>query len=483
MPHVKLTRQLVKSLPARADKPTEYRDELEDGLVLLVQPSGHRAFYCAYSIGRRTKRLLLGVPSDDYTLAKAREETRKARAKILAGQNPHAERRQARQQAALLVGDLVASMLEGVELKASTAREWARLRDAELTPLLQLPAGDLSRAEIRAWKAPIEKRSRSTAKHAFEVLRRAYTWGLKMELVTANPCVGIDTLKIRSSDRVLSTPEIRALWTALNFLGEDAYPDAVRLLLLTGVRKEMVLGAEEREFEALDGPAAWRTFEGAASWPRWTIPGGPLGRVKGGRDHVVPLSPQAVAVVRRRLAAAQGGYLFPKFSAASNLPPEKVAWLNRVLDAKLLSQHEAAWLLDIWQSDVSDIRLGRRSRGEKTTGHMEISSAWVRTLKASVIWRLRRELGHGRRAWMARWKLHELRHTLATHMREDLGVDRNVVALILSHVQTGGGAATKIYDRAELLEERRAALVAWGAWVESIASKKRPKVVLMRKRP
>jgi len=81
---------------------------------------------------------------------------------------------------------------------------------------------------------------------------------------------------------------------------------------------------------------------------------------------------------------------------------------------------------------------------------------------------------------MERWKLHGLRHTIATHMREDLRVDRNVVALILGHSQLGGGGATHVYDRAEMLPERQAALVAWGAWVESMAEGKRATVLPMR---
>ena len=43
-----------------------------------------------------------------------------------------------------------------------------------------------------------------------------------------------------------------------------------------------------------------------------------------------------------------------------------------------------------------------------------------------------------------------------------------MVALILGHQQRGGSQATVVYGRAELLPERRAALVAWAAWLEQV---------------
>jgi hypothetical protein len=52
-------------------------------------------------------------------------------------------------------------------------------------------------------------------------------------------------------------------------------------------------------------------------------------------------------------------------------------------------------------------------------------------------------------------------------MREDLGVSSEVVSLILGHTPPGA-RATRVYNRAELLPERRAALVAWGRWLDRL---------------
>jgi hypothetical protein len=44
-----------------------------------------------------------------------------------------------------------------------------------------------------------------------------------------------------------------------------------------------------------------------------------------------------------------------------------------------------------------------------------------------------------------------------------------VVSLLLGHTMPGP-QATKIYDRSELLDQRRAALVAWADWLDGLAA-------------
>jgi hypothetical protein len=66
-------------------------------------------------------------------------------------------------------------------------------------------------------------------------------------------------------------------------------------------------------------------------------------------------------------------------------------------------------------------------------------------------------------------------------MTEDLGVHENVVSLILGH-SLPGAAVSRVYNRAERLPERRAALVAWGAWVEGLAAGAGARVLPMSRR-
>ena len=74
---------------------------------------------------------------------------------------------------------------------------------------------------------------------------------------------------------------------------------------------------------------------------------------------------------------------------------------------------------------------------------------------------------------LARWTIHGLRHTIATHLRADLGVSTEVISLILGHTPPGP-RVTRIYNRADLLPERAAALAAWAGWIENAASREAP---------
>lgn len=143
--------------------------------------------------------------------------------------------------------------------------------------------------------------------------------------------------------------------------------------------------------------------------PRWMIPGV---RMKSGRPHVVPLSKPAVAIFRG-LVTDTHECLFPARPARGKAPRQPWA----LLDQRFL-RHV-------------------RAKAQEALG-----------------------------ATFPAWTVHSLRHTAATHLREDLGVGQDVVGALLAHARSGD--ATPIYLRAELLAERRAALVAWAAWLDRL---------------
>ncbi|PYN29862.1 MAG: integrase, partial [Candidatus Rokuibacteriota bacterium] len=60
-----------------------------------------------------------------------------------------------------------------------------------------------------------------------------------------------------------------------------------------------------------------------------------------------------------------------------------------------------------------------------------------------------------------------IRRTVATFLTSELGVSRLVVSKLLNHVETG---VTKVYDRASYDREKKTALNAWAAHLESIVT-------------
>jgi len=80
-------------------------------------------------------------------------------------------------------------------------------------------------------------------------------------------------------------------------------------------------------------------------------------------------------------------------------------------------------------------------------------------------------------AKIADWHLHDLRRTMATHMRS-LGVDRLVVSKLLNHAEAG---ITHIYDRYSADPEKAAAMERWANRLREIISGERSgNVVQMR---
>jgi integrase len=399
----------VKTLPVG-----EHRDDLVRGFVLRVRAGGARSFAIFYWRGGEKKRYNLG-PLQKLPLTTARDEARKLLARVALGEDPQAIRAAAR-QAELTVDGLVAGCLGALEVRPKTRTEWARLAEVEISPAIgALPAAQVTRTVIRDWGASITKRSGWVANRSWELLRRAYSWGVSQDLLVGSPFVHGFTRPMKvepPSTRVLSGAEVGALWRALG-PDDGQFADAVRLLLLTLTRRGMVVGMRLGELE-LESPE-----------PRWTVPGA---RTKNGKDHVVPLVPAAVEVIRRRLERANGDALFPPARPAE-VQPEVMWWSSR-------------WNRGL----VADVEAQYREA-------------------AQLAPRKPRE-----RPLVARWTIHNLRHTAATHMAEDLGVDEGIIALLLAHSQRSTSAVTQRYVRAERRVERRRALEAWCAWIAAQAA-------------
>jgi integrase len=70
---------------------------------------------------------------------------------------------------------------------------------------------------------------------------------------------------------------------------------------------------------------------------------------------------------------------------------------------------------------------------------------------------------------VARWRVHDLRRTAATHMGE-MGERTEVIEAALNHASGARGGIIGVYNRATLLPERKAALEKWARRVQAIVS-------------
>ena len=102
-----------------------------------------------------------------------------------------------------------------------------------------------------------------------------FTWAVKQEIVTANPCIGVDGNETRSRERVLSDSELPRFWAVFDDAGL-VRSSALKVILLTGQRPGEV--SHMRREHVVDG------------W--WTMPGEPDQKLgwpgtKNGQSHRV----------------------------------------------------------------------------------------------------------------------------------------------------------------------------------------------------
>jgi integrase len=101
-----------------------------------------------------------------------------------------------------------------------------------------------------------------------------------------------------------------------------------------------------------------------------------------------------------------------------------------------------------------------------------------RRLDAAMLKAKREELGDKCEA-IPHWTLHDLRRTAATGMAR-LNFPPHVVDKVLNHVSGTIRGVAAVYNRFEYLEERRAALEAWGRYVTNLVATRPTNVVALR---
>lgn len=129
-----------------------------------------------------------------------------------------------------------------------------------------------------------------------------YGWALpRLDGLASNPCIGAGKpTKPTARTRVLTDDELGALWFVLETQAEP-WRSAVRLLILTGQRRNEVFDADRREFDLANAI--------------WTIP---ASRTKNGQEHIVPLSPQALEIVEALPIVDGSNKLFPAYGNLGN---------------------------------------------------------------------------------------------------------------------------------------------------------------------
>lgn len=329
---VHLTKVAIDAFPpAPKGKRAYYYDTKAKGLVVGVTDKGTKSFLIYRWVNGRPERITLGRYAQGMTSGLTIEQARKAAADtnlaIAKGENPNEKKRAARGEITLggLFDDYMSRHAEVHNRRPEKAKANYRLY---LSPWAKRKLSHIRKDDVRVLHAKLGREpGQVTANIAVKLLRALFNKAIEWELWNKpNPANGIKLFREYSRERFLQPDELPRFFKALADEENETIRDYILMSLLTGARRSNVL---EMRWDQVN-----------IERREWRIP-----TTKSGEPHVIPLLPEATAILKRRQTeGATAEYVFPGVGAAGHLIEPKKGW-RRILDRAELYQL-IEWLAD-----------------------------------------------------------------------------------------------------------------------------------------
>jgi len=304
LPSDKLT-----ELGVRKAKPSSKQKKLTDGrgLFLLLHPNGSKYWRMKYRFMGKEKLFAIGV-WPEVSLIAAREKRNEAKQLLKSGKDPSAAKKNLKLSQRVAQSNTFGSVTEEwLEVKQ---KEWkspyfddvrSSIEIHLLPDLGQRPIEDITSSEILSVLKKIEEQGKlEAASRSRQKCGAIFTYANLKQLCTNNP---VSNLK-----GALASPKKKKF----NYLSPKDLPQflvkleeydgaiitklALRFVLLTFARTVEIRFANWNEFDLEDEEPIWRI---------------PEEKMKMGREHVVPLSSQALVVLKEVRRFTQGDkYVF-----------------------------------------------------------------------------------------------------------------------------------------------------------------------------
>jgi integrase len=275
------TAKLTKSIVERQQPNSTIWDQAVSGFGSRRQRDG--VYYILrYRFAGVQRQISIGRHGSPWTVDQARREAQKVLGVIVGGSDPLDKT-----SSSEYFGNCVQQYLE---------RKRASLKPGSLKAITHhlvehgkffhgKKIGEIDRRAIAIRLAEIETSISPVARNRVRAsLSAFFNWARREGFIESNPVEGTGRADEGGSrDRVLSKAELAKLWTTLAAGLHVDLLDVVHLLMLTGQRKEEIAGLR------------WAEIDLDARVIRL-----PAARVKNKREHIVPLSDPALAILRLR---------------------------------------------------------------------------------------------------------------------------------------------------------------------------------------
>ena len=410
-------RKPQKALTARfvdtVNEPGKYFDG--NGLFLRVQPNGARQWVQRVTI--RGKRCELGLGSPPaVSLAVARKLALDNKGAAVLGRDPLQEKREARAGLTFdaAVNEYLAAKLDEFR-NEKHRKQWRATLDTYAAPVLGAKlVSEIALQDVLKVLEPIWTDKTETASRLRGRIENVLSWAtVAGHRAGDNPARWKGNLSelLPKPQKVAKSGNQPALalsdavrWREALAQREGMAARALEFLTLTAARSGEVRGLTWDEID-LGTPATSATS--ATRKPIWTVP---ASRMKNGKAHRVPLTPEAVALLEALPRLDGSPYVFPA--------PRGGMLSDMTISAVMRRMQEA------------EEKAGR-------PGYLDPQSK-------------RPAVPHGLRSTFRQWAAEQ-------------GYPRELAELALAHWQ--GSEVERAYQRSDMLEQRRALAAAWGAFL------------------
>jgi integrase len=266
-------------LPGRRSEIIAF-DDLQPGFGLRLRKGGTRAWVYQYKLGAKQRRITLGN-AKTIKLEAARASASKFHAQVRLGFDPAADRIERRVAAAQTFKAALDVYLprQKARVRPRSYVEIERYLDRYFRLLHEWPLTKIDRRTVAEALAKIENEHGPAAANRGRTTLTAFcSWCITEGIAEQNPVTGTARRKEVARSRVLADAELRNVWQALT---DDEFSSIVRLLILTGQRREEIGGLYWREVEA-------------------NLIRLPPERVKNKREHTIPLATPARAILEKQ---------------------------------------------------------------------------------------------------------------------------------------------------------------------------------------
>jgi integrase len=377
---------------ARSAKPQTRPIKLTDagGLHLLIQPHGSKLWRMAYRFDGKQKTLALGI-YPTVGLQEARERRDAAKRLLAKGIDPSAQRRLDKQAAATgntfkAVAEEVLEKLQREDRAPRTLRKVRWLLDFAYPSIGERRVAEITAPELLSVLRKVEGRGRyETARRLRSTCGMVFRYAIATGRAERDPSAdlrgALTSPKTSHRSAIIDPTAIGALLRAIDgFDGQTTTRAALRLAPLVFVRPGELRHAE------------WAEIDFAAA--EWRIP---PAKMKMRRVHRVPLSRQALAIIRELQAISGGGrWLFPSVRTVARPISENTlnAALRRLgYGPEEMTTHGFRTMASTrlnetgrWHPDAIERQLAHQEADDVRRAYIHAAEYWSERVKMMQAW-------------------------------------------------------------------------------------------------